>query len=54
MKRFGVLGLAHARLVLDLEEALGLPLEAGFRVKGEDLSASQKMIVSNAKLLEVA
>jgi predicted nucleotidyltransferase len=46
--------IAHVRLVLDLEEALGLPVDAAFRVKGEDLSAFQKMIVSNAKLLEVA
>jgi len=46
--------IAHARLVLDLEEALGLPVDAAFRVKGEDLSAFQKMICANAKLLEVA
>jgi len=45
---------AHIRLVLDLEEALGLPVDAAFRVKGEDLSAFQKMIVANAKRLEVA
>jgi uncharacterized protein len=46
--------IAHARLVLDLEEALGLPVDAPFRVKGEDLSAFQKMIGVSAKLLEVA
>jgi predicted nucleotidyltransferase len=46
--------IAHVRLVLDLEEALGLPVDAAFRIKGEDLSAFQKMIVFNAKLLEVA
>lgn len=46
--------IAHARLVLDLEEALGLPVDVAFRVKGEDLSAFQKMIGANATRLEGA
>lgn len=45
--------LAHARLVLDLEDALGLPVDATFRVKGADLSAFQKMIGANAIRVEV-
>lgn len=46
--------ITHARLVLDLEEALGLPVDVSFRVKGENLSAFQKMIGANAIRLEVA
>ena len=43
----------HA-LCWNLEEALGLPVDVSFRVKGENLSAFQKMIGANAIRLEVA
>ena len=46
--------LAHSRLVLDFEEALGLSMDAVSWVKGEHLSESQKMIVASARLRTVA
>lgn len=46
--------MKHARLVLDLEEDLGLPVDVGFLIKGEQLTAFQKMVFSGATLLEVA
>ena len=49
---FPVSRMKHARLVLDLEEELGLPV--AFLVKGEELTAFQKMVFSGATLLEVA
>lgn len=51
---FPVSRMKHARLVLDLEEELGLPVDVAFLVKGEELTAFQKMVFSGATLLEVA
>lgn len=44
----------HAALVVDVEEALGLPVDIVFRVAGQPASAFQRMIRADAVKLEDA
>lgn len=42
----------HAALVVDVEEALGLPVDIVFRVDGQSGSAFQRMVRATARRLE--
>lgn len=44
----------HAALVLDVEEAVGLPVDIVVRVAGQPASAFQRMVQATARRLEDA